>query len=85
MADLKKRDARPRAQAPASVLSKKKPDGRAPLGEGNASPVTGSEDWRELARRIQQETDSGVMLELVQQLIDKLDEDKLRRPSGRKR
>jgi hypothetical protein len=34
-------------------------------------------DWRELAQRIEKEDDSGKMIELVQQLIDKLDEEKL--------
>jgi hypothetical protein len=36
-------------------------------------------DWRELAQRIEKEDDSGKMMELVQQLIDKLDEEKLRK------
>lgn len=85
MADLKKREARSQTQTPASVLSKRKPDRRTPAEDERAAPGGGSEGWRDLAHRIQQETDSGVMLELVQQLIDKLDEEKLRRPSARKR
>ena len=50
-------------------------DGHAPAKDGDAS----SEDWRELAQRIQRETDSVVMMDLVQQLIIKLDEQKLRK------
>jgi len=50
-------------------------DGQAPAKDGEAS----SEDWRELAQRIQRETDSVVMMDLVQQLITKLDEQKLRK------
>lgn len=33
-------------------------------------------DWRELAQRIQHETDSKKMIELVQQLLDRYDEEK---------
>lgn len=44
-----------------------------------------SADWRELARRIQQETDSGVMLELVQELITKLDQEKSRTLGGKQK
>ena len=36
-----------------------------------------SEDLRELARRIQEETDTNKMIELVQELIAKFDEQKL--------
>ena len=85
MADLKKREAHSQAQTPASVLAEKKADGRAPVGDGRSVPDGGSGNWRELAQRIQQETDSGVMLELVQQLIDKLDEEKSRQPSTGKK
>ena len=35
-------------------------------------------DWREIAQRIQQETDSQKMIELVQQLLDKFDDEKRR-------
>ena len=38
-------------------------------------PIAG--DWRELAQRIQKETDSQKMIELVQQLINKFDEEEL--------
>jgi hypothetical protein len=37
------------------------------------------EDWRELARRIQQETDPDKVIELVHHLIEKFNEEKLRR------
>jgi hypothetical protein len=36
-------------------------------------------DWRNLALRVQQETDPKKMIELAQQLVDKLDEKKSRR------
>jgi hypothetical protein len=36
-------------------------------------------DWRDLALRVQQETDPKKMIELAQQLVDKLDEKKARR------
>lgn len=42
-------------------------------GQPSSNAASGTEDWRELARRIQNETDPAVMLELVQQLIFKLD------------
>ena len=54
------------------------------LRDGNAHPETAStetpEDLQELARRIQEETDSTKMIELVQQLIVKFDESRSRRP-----
>jgi hypothetical protein len=34
-------------------------------------------DWRELAQRVQLETDSNKMVKLVEQLIQKFDEEKL--------
>jgi hypothetical protein len=37
-------------------------------------------DWRDLALRVQVENDPGKMVELVQQLIAKIDEGKLRKP-----
>jgi hypothetical protein len=37
------------------------------------------EGWRELAERIQQETDPEKMIELVRELIAKFDEEKLRK------
>jgi hypothetical protein len=41
--------------------------------------ISTPEDWRELAERVQQEQDPNRMIELVQQLITKLDEEKLRK------
>ena len=38
-----------------------------------------NEDWHELARRIQEEDDPEKMMELVHELLAKLDEEKLRR------
>ena len=38
-----------------------------------------NEDWREIARRIQQETDPEKVFELVQELIAKFNEEKLRK------
>jgi len=40
--------------------------------------TTDGQDWRALAQRVQVETDSGKMINLVQQLIEKIDEEKLR-------
>lgn len=40
-------------------------------------PITG--EWREVAQQIQKEADPQKMIELVQQLIDKFDEEKLQR------
>jgi|SRR6266403_5714540 len=37
------------------------------------------EDWRELAQRIQEETDPEKMIDLVRELIAKFDEEKLRK------
>jgi hypothetical protein len=39
--------------------------------------ITG--DWRELAQRIQNEADPQKMIELVQQLIDRFDEEKVQK------
>jgi hypothetical protein len=49
-----------------------------PQTEPVISPVAGSapEDWRELARKAQLETDSNKMIHLVQQLIARFDEEK---------
>jgi sensor domain CHASE-containing protein len=41
--------------------------------------ISTQQDWRELAERVQQETDPNRMIDLVQQLITKLDEEKLRK------
>jgi hypothetical protein len=37
------------------------------------------EDWRDLARQIQAETDPNKMIDLVQQLVNKFDEERLRK------
>ena len=41
--------------------------------------ISTQEDWRKLAERVQQEPEPNRMIELVQQLITKLDEEKLRK------
>jgi hypothetical protein len=41
--------------------------------ESAPAEASGLEDWRDLARRIQNETDSTVMIDLIQQLLTKLD------------
>ncbi len=43
------------------------------------APARTHEDWRELARRIQNENDSEKMMELVHELLAKFDEEKLQR------
>ena len=43
--------------------------------------TTSNEDWRELARQIQEEKDPHKMIELVQQLIAKFDEQQARKTS----
>jgi len=51
-------------------------------GIGDRMPdadVTTPEDWREVAQRVQGEADSGKMLELVEELIEKYDEEKTQR------
>jgi hypothetical protein len=47
-------------------------------GNGNSQP---EQDLRELARRIQEETDTNKMIELVQQLIARFDESRSQRPN----
>ena len=37
-----------------------------------------AEDWRDIAQRAQTEPDGGKLIELIQQLIEKFDEEKLR-------
>lgn len=39
----------------------------------------GESEWRNLARQVQRETDGDKMIHLVQQLIEKFDEEKLRK------
>jgi hypothetical protein len=48
-------------------------------GTSGKSGGANTADWREIAQRIEKEDDSGKMIELVQQLIDKLDEEKLQK------
>jgi hypothetical protein len=48
-----------------------------PMPELRTSPP---EDWRELAQRVQVETDPKKMFELVAQLIAKIDEERLPKP-----
>jgi hypothetical protein len=50
------------------------------VSKANDGEATNGE-WRELALRVQQETDPQKMAELVQQLIAKLDEERARRKS----
>jgi hypothetical protein len=45
----------------------------------DADGKPGPEDWRELARKIERETDPNKMIELVQELIAKFDQDRLRK------
>lgn len=50
-------------------------------GANTSSPSANrAEDWRDLARQIQEETDSTKIVELVQQLISKFDEQNARPP-----
>ena len=48
-----------------------------PMPDPSTSPP---EDWRELAQRVQGENDPNKMVELVEQLIAKIDEERLPRP-----
>ena len=41
--------------------------------------ISTQQDWRELAERVQQEPDPNRMIDLVQQLITKLDQETLRK------
>ena len=41
--------------------------------------ISTQKDWRELAERVQQEPDPNRMIDLVQQLITKLDQETLRK------
>ena len=45
----------------------------------NGDGISKNEDWREPARRIQQETDPERVIELALELIAKFNEEKLRR------
>ncbi len=44
--------------------------------------VPSQDDWRELAEQIQKETDPHKMVELVQKLITRFDDEKLRKSPG---
>jgi len=48
-----------------------------PMPDPSTSPT---EDWRELAQRVQVENDPSKMDELVQQLIARIDEERLPKP-----
>ena len=50
-----------------------------PMPENNTSTRA---DWHELAQRVQVENDPGKMFELGQQLIAKIDEERLQKPFG---
>lgn len=52
-------------------------------GDGFPTPEDSTStqaDWRALAQRVQAENDPGKMIELVQQLIAKIDEERLQKP-----
>jgi hypothetical protein len=52
-------------------------------GDGLAEGVSMQEDWRDLVQQIQQETDTHKLVNLVQELISKFDEEKLRKATHR--
>jgi hypothetical protein len=56
-------------QIPVSVVKK--------IIEGQPEETTDGQDWRELAQRVQVETDSGKIIHLVDRLIKQIDEEKL--------
>jgi hypothetical protein len=79
---------------PSEILNKRVPDctkrgglaGFCDLGGKDSNPfmsngdgISKNEDWRELARQIQQETDPETVLELARELIAKFNEEKVRR------
>jgi len=47
--------------------------------QNRADGLPTHEDWRDVAQRVQVETDSHKVVQLVQQLIEKLEEEKLRK------
>jgi hypothetical protein len=51
-----------------------------PGGNESSPPSTQVDDWRDLAQQIQQEADSSKIVNLVQQLIAKFDEQNSRLP-----
>lgn len=54
-----------------------------PPANKSSVPSSPTESWRELAQRIQKETNPAVMIELTHELIAKLDEEKSRKPRGK--
>jgi hypothetical protein len=61
-------------ETPAEETELSRPAGGAWQADGQSS-----EDWRDIAQRVHVEADSDKMTRLVRQLIEKLDEEKLRR------
>jgi hypothetical protein len=51
-----------------------------PSSDPVSPPCTDIDDWRDLAQQIQKETDSSKIVNMVQQLIAKLDEQNARIP-----
>lgn len=73
--------ARKAGDGPLSIETPAEETGR-PLSAGGALQTDGlstHEGWRDVALRVQVETDSQKMVQLVQQLIEKLEEEKLRK------
>lgn len=67
---------------PAAPLPEPDPTGpQSPTRPNASGHGSASESWRELVRRIQNETDPGVMIELTHELIAKLDAEKSRKLS----
>lgn len=81
MTGLKKRDplTQQSHESTTGAPPNKNPDSPLLVGGGKGSTHGASGDWRALAQRIQHETDSSVIVDLVQQLIAKLDEEKSRK------
>jgi hypothetical protein len=75
--------ARKTGDGPLSIETPAQETGR-PLPAGGtlqnrADGLPTHEDWRDVARRVQVETDSHKVVQLVQQLIEKLEEEKLQK------
>ena len=51
--------------------------------DGHEEGGTMQEEWRELVERIQKETDTHKLVSLVQELIGKFDEEKVRKSTRR--
>ena len=64
-------------EIPAEQTGRPRPEGGALQSRADCLPH--HEDWRDIARRVQVETDSRKMVRLVQELIEKLEEEKLRK------